>query len=339
MDATEGAGLMAWAAGSLNESAVETSISSSSSASATALLGTSNGTNAHSLFGMSVEDGTLLAGPAMAIQWALDTGLTLRQAWWGWMMDTFGEYALYSYIFWVAIVLGYLVLGGVYGVIDYTNIFHRWKIQQNRPPKGSDYWRCLVRLFFNYTVIILPLSFLHPPMMTFLGVQTSVETLPPTSEVLGHLAIFLVLEDFLHYVFHRILHWAPLYKRVHKVHHHHKYPFGLTAAYASPIEVLLLAVPTYSGPVLFAPHLSTIYLWILVRELDSIDTHSGYHFPFHPASWIPFWGAAPFHDYHHEVFTCNYASRFTFWDHVLRTYHDRDTDLKTDRRQKTKKTQ
>jgi hypothetical protein len=43
-------------------------------------------------------------------------------------------------------------------------------------------------------------------------------------------------------------------------------------------EVLILAIPTYSGPVALAPHLFTIYAWILLRELDSVITHSGYEF-------------------------------------------------------------
>eukprot|EP01090_Pellita_catalonica_P002860 TRINITY_DN1247_c0_g1_i3.p1 TRINITY_DN1247_c0_g1~~TRINITY_DN1247_c0_g1_i3.p1 ORF type:complete len:156 (+),score=12.53 TRINITY_DN1247_c0_g1_i3:227-694(+) len=154
------------------------------------------------------------------------------------------------------------------------------------------------------------------------------ETLPPLGKTLALLFLFLVIEDFLHYVMHRILHIPIFYKWVHKVHHHHKYPFGLTAAYASPAEVLILAIPTYAGPMLFAPHLSTIYIWIMMRELDSVDTHSGYHFPWHISNFIPFYGAAPFHDFHHEEFTTNYASRFTYLDKIFHTYAERGSKVK-----------
>lgn len=101
-----------------------------------------------------------------------------------------------------------------------------------------------------------------------------------------------VLEDVLQYVFHRALHIPWLYPLIHKVHHHHPAPFGITAAYAHWAEVLILAVPTYSGPILLAPHLSVVHLWIIVRELDSVHTHCGFEFPFQ--KWInqlfPFYG-------------------------------------------------
>src|SRR5690242_16768234 len=71
---------------------------------------------------------------------------------------------------------------------------------------------------------------------------------------------FFVVEDVLQYFLHRALHVGWLYKYIHKVHHHHPAPFGITAAYAHPLEVLILAIPTYGGPLMFRPHLCTMYL-------------------------------------------------------------------------------
>lgn len=108
---------------------------------------------------------------------------------------------------------------------------------------------------------------------------------------------FFVIEDVLQYFLHRGLHWGIFYKYIHKVHHHHPAPFGITAAYAHPLEVLILAIPTYGGPLMFRPHLCTMYLWILIRELDSVHTHCGYEFP--PQRWLgkllPFYGGARSH--------------------------------------------
>ncbi len=128
------------------------------------------------------------------------------------------------------------------------------------------------------------------------------------------LLIFFAVEDVLQYFLHRLLHYSWLYQNIHKVracmcdrtrhdsssdaliithqvHHHHQFPFGLTAAYAHWAEILILAIPTYGGPLLVAPHLCTMYLWIIVRELDSIHTHCGYEFPFQRLmNYIPFYG-------------------------------------------------
>eukprot|EP01089_Gocevia_fonbrunei_P002773 TRINITY_DN1266_c0_g1_i5.p1 TRINITY_DN1266_c0_g1~~TRINITY_DN1266_c0_g1_i5.p1 ORF type:complete len:211 (-),score=7.74 TRINITY_DN1266_c0_g1_i5:136-768(-) len=209
------------------------------------------------------------------------------------------------------------------------NLFPQYKIQKSKIPLDSDYWVCIRKLLFNYCIIIFPISFLNYPALTFLGVQTSLESLPSLSLALFHLLLFMFIEDFLHYWLHRLLHVPYLYKYIHKMHHHHKYPFGISAAYAHPVEVLLLAIPTYFGPVVFAPHLSTVYLWILFREIDSVDTHCGYEFPWHPSNLIPvFWGASKAHDYHHEAFTCNFASRFTYLDKIFGTYGERDNKNK-----------
>jgi sterol desaturase/sphingolipid hydroxylase (fatty acid hydroxylase superfamily) len=157
-------------------------------------------------------------------------------------------------------------------------------------------------------------------LKTILGVSAT-PPIPSLTEILPQLAVFLLTEDALHYALHRLLHTPYLYKTIHKVHHHHPAPFGFSA-YAHPIEVFALAIPTYSGLLFVRPHLFTFYLWIFIRQLDSLDTHCGYEFPWHPHRLIPFWGGAPFHDYHHAAFTGNFASRFTYLDKLLGTYKE-----------------
>jgi hypothetical protein len=110
---------------------------------------------------------------------------------------------------------------------------------------------------------------------------------------------------------------------------------------------------------LLRPHLCTMYLWILIRELDSIHTHCGYEFPIQKLinKIVPFyggkfereeletaWGRKPyidsaprfnvmviasssflgtqFHDYHHAAFSVNFASRTTLLDKIFGTYRD-----------------
>ncbi|KAK4693637.1 hypothetical protein P7C71_g3798, partial [Lecanoromycetidae sp. Uapishka_2] len=56
------------------------------------------------------------------------------------------------------------------------------------------------------------------------------------------IAVFFVIEDTWHYWSHRALHWGPLYKNIHKIHHQYSAPFGMAAEYASPIEVMILGL-------------------------------------------------------------------------------------------------
>ena len=63
----------------------------------------------------------------------------------------------------------------------------------------------------------------------------------------------------------------------------------------------------------------TCWAWFTIRQLEAVETHSGYDLPF-PLCWtklIPFYGGAKYHDYHHRIGgeCCgNYASIFTWCD-------------------------
>jgi methylsterol monooxygenase len=138
------------------------------------------------------------------------------------------------------------------------------------------------------------------------------------------IVVFFVLEDAWHYWSHRLLHWGPLYKSIHKIHHQYSAPFGLAAEYASPIEVLILGVGTVSAPVLWCAvthqlHILTVYIWIVLRLIQAIDAHSGYDFPWSLHHFLPFWAGAEHHDVHHERFIGNYSSSFRWWDYMLDT--------------------
>lgn len=70
---------------------------------------------------------------------------------------------------------------------------------------------------------------------------------------------------------------------------------------------------------LFATHLSEVWIWLCVRLFQTVEVHSGYNFPWSLNHFVPFWGGAVFHDYHHETFTGNYSSTFIVWDAVFGT--------------------
>jgi len=130
--------------------------------------------------------------------------------------------------------------------------------------------------------------------------------------------------DFFHYVAHRALHWGPLYKNIHKLHHEFSAPIGLAAEYAHPLEVLILAQGTISGPFLYCLfrkdlHILTVYLWVTLRLCQAVDAHSGYDFPWSLRHILPFWAGADHHDYHHMAFTNCYSTSFRWWDHMLGT--------------------
>jgi 4-alpha-methyl-delta7-sterol-4alpha-methyl oxidase len=123
-------------------------------------------------------------------------------------------------------------------------------------------------------------------------------------------------------------------------------PFGLTSEYAHPAEILFLGFATIIGPAITGPHLFTLWLWMSLRVLETVEAHCGYDFPWSFSKIFPLYGGlvsiythflyvfifleivfwtffiwmacrADFHDYHHRLLytkSGNYSSTFTYMD-------------------------
>jgi 4-alpha-methyl-delta7-sterol-4alpha-methyl oxidase len=170
-------------------------------------------------------------------------------------------------------------------------------------------------------LIIVPLLVSAYPFFTFLKFDAAIP-LPSWGIFTAQFVFFMFAEDFTHYFLHRLLHTPWLYKNIHKVHHTYQAPFGLSASFSHPLEILILGFCTFSGPLLLRPHYFTFFCWIVYRQMDAVLTHSGYDLPYDPLNIIPFYGGAKAHDYHHKVFNCNYSSRFTYLDKLFDTYKE-----------------
>ena len=208
-------------------------------------------------------------------------------------------------------------------IIDRIPSFNRWKIQKAKIPTLKEQWDCASLVLLSHFTVELPQIWLFHPIATYCGMDYGVP-FPSIYKMALQILIFFIMEDTWHYFFHRALHYGPLYKAIHKLHHTYSAPFGLAAEYASPIEVMLLAVGTVGSPILWASitgdlHLFTMYMWIVFRLFQAIDAHSGYDFPWSLRHFIPFWAGADHHDLHHEKFIGNYSSSFRWWDFFLDT--------------------
>ncbi|KAL9328088.1 hypothetical protein ACSQ67_003091 [Phaseolus vulgaris] len=226
-----------------------------------------------------------------------------------------------------------------------------YKIQaKNNSPAAQE--KCIVRLLLYHFGVNLPVMIFSYPVFTYMGMRSSLP-LPSWNIVLTQIIFYFILEDFIFYWGHRILHTKWLYKHVHSVHHEYATPFGLTSEYAHPAEILFLGFATIFGPAITGPHLITLWLWMVLRVLETVEAHCGYHFPWSLSNFLPLYGGesefpspsldtshlvysaivplvklciitfrADFHDYHHRLLytkSGNYSSTFTYMDRIFGT--------------------
>ncbi|KAI8599140.1 C-4 sterol methyl oxidase [Dissophora ornata] len=212
-----------------------------------------------------------------------------------------------------------------YWIADMMPSMQKYKIQQKTIQNTSkNQWKVFRHVLMSHFFLELPMIVGFHPVAVYLGMAISAVPFPPLSKMILQIFLFFVFEDFFHYWAHRALHYGALYKHIHKQHHEWSAPFGLTAEYAHPVEVLILGMGTISGPLLWCYfthdlHLATTMTWMTLRLFQAVEAHSGYDFPWSTHHWLPFWSGSEHHDYHHMAFTNNFSSSFRWWDHIFGT--------------------
>mmetsp|Transcript_34768 Transcript_34768/g.87429 ORF Transcript_34768/g.87429 Transcript_34768/m.87429 type:complete len:274 (-) Transcript_34768:1135-1956(-) len=243
---------------------------------------------------------------------------TVFETWWQQMLQNYTETQISTVGTFLVHEILYFLVYVPFFVADQIPAFRKYKIQPKVVNTWEIQWRCLKRLIFNHIVIQLPMILISHPILEFFGLRIDAP-LPSFPLIFFKCCLFLIVEDFYFYWIHRLLHHKSLYKHIHKIHHDHPAPHGIAAEYAHFVETLFLGLGTVLGPFLFARHLFTLWCWLAVRLFQTVEAHVGYDFPWSPRHFIPFWGGALYHDYHHEKFLGNYASTFTYCDWLFGT--------------------
>lgn len=138
------------------------------------------------------------------------------------------------------------------------------------------------------------------------------------------IVVMICLHDTYFYWTHRLMHWKPLFNRVHKTHHLSTNPTPF-AAYAfhpfeAVIEVGIIPLIAFTIP----HHSSAITIFSLYALLLNVIGHLGYElFPkgFTSHKIFKWHNTSTHHNMHHRLVKCNYGLYFNFWDRVMNTNH------------------
>lgn len=244
-------------------------------------------------------------------------GVTFLEEGWKYLLDHTTEFQLKTVFTFLVHEVFYWGSFLPFLILDRIPYFHRWKIQE-APNSSSVQLFCFRRVLITHLFLVLPMIVVTHPIFDIIGSKHTLP-LPSVATIASQVVLFFIIEDAAFFFGHRALHTPYLYKKVHSVHHLHATPFGIAAEYAHPIEVLLLGLATFLGPMLVGPHHLTLLIYLGLRCMQTVECHSGYDFPWSLNRWMPGYGGADFHDHHHRSFSGNYSSTFTWMDYLMGT--------------------
>jgi len=96
---------------------------------------------------------------------------------WLYCLDNLGDLGMLVG-FYILMNTSYALGGLLFWFIDHYRILHKYKVQTDKYPTNSDYWKCLANLVQNYVLIIFPLIFFIYPFFAIVGGFDMVLPLP-----------------------------------------------------------------------------------------------------------------------------------------------------------------
>lgn len=265
----------------------------------------------------------LLLGAMLALAFGLGSTEAAATAWAGlvgafgdrWLL-TGGLLVLHTAFFWPVCFAFHVV-----DTTDRPHFIAKHRIQQEKR-KHPDLPTTVKVLLRNQFLLLPPLLFLFGELLIALHGWTAEPVLPSAGRLALELVALGIVSQVVFYATHRFLHRKWWMRHVHRVHHEFRATTAFASEYAHPVEFAVGNVLTLTlGPLIFAPHLATMYLFSVLALTTILVHHSGYALP-----WAP-WSVP--HDWHHyrfkELFgTTGLIDRLLGTDAEYRTLEDGD---------------
>ena len=137
---------------------------------------------------------------------------------------------------------------------------------------------------------------------------------------LAWFVIIPIWSSFHFYVIHRLLHWPPLYRKVHSLHHRNVVIGPWSGISMHPVEHLLY-FNSVAIHFVVASHPMHVLFHLLVQSLNPAFSHSGYD-GIVAGGRKRFEAGDFFHQLHHRYFNCNYGTAEMPWDRWFGSFHD-----------------
>jgi sterol desaturase/sphingolipid hydroxylase (fatty acid hydroxylase superfamily) len=137
--------------------------------------------------------------------------------------------------------------------------------------------------------------------------------------------VSLIVLDLADYAWHRANHRVPFLWRFHAPHHTDTHLDVTTALRFHPGELLLSAVAKASWIFIWGPSVWGFAIFEIGISLAAQYHHSNFDLPDRAEPWLRYFHVTPrMHASHHSAYTdslnANFATIFSVWDRLFRTY-------------------
>lgn len=226
----------------------------------------------------------------------------------------------------MSISLRYLLFAGLF-----YSFFYLWKNKpfwfakiQQRYPENKHVLREIAYSFLTiliFGVVILAVAYSSKKGYTKVYHQISDYG---WAYFVGSILLMIFLHDTYFYWTHRAMHWKPLFKLAHRVHHLSTNPTPFAAYAFHPIEALVEVgiIPLIAFTIPYHP--SALVIFTLYSLLLNVVGHLGFElFPagFATHKFFKWHNTSTHHNMHHRLVKCNYGLYFNIWDRLMQTNH------------------
>lgn len=239
----------------------------------------------------------------------------------------------------LVITMRYVLFAGLTYLIFYVLRKNPWhlKIQQRLPSQES----VLTELKYSLSTIfifslVIQLT-LFTPVRDYSQVYTDLDAYPMWYFWLS-IPLVIFGHDTYFYWMHRLMHWKPIYRYVHRVHHLSHNPTPLAAFSFHPLEAFLEIAYLPMIAFMLPTHRFVLFFFGLYMMAMNVIGHLGYElFPksFINSVWKRWLNSSTHHNMHHKYSRYNYGLYFNLWDRWMGTNHPKYTeefvDAKKDR--------
>ncbi|KAL1500440.1 hypothetical protein AB1Y20_013097 [Prymnesium parvum] len=211
----------------------------------------------------------------------------------------------------LSISVVWLLENGFFMLCDRYSLLQQYKLRRvpSMQPSASLVRTTLLNSALSHLIIGPALMLLvvgpalrHLALARALPSPVLPETLPSWTTTWLNFTVAFFINEVIFYFGHRLLHWKPLYRTIHKQHHSYVGTRSFAAEYAHPVEDVLTAyIPFLLGIVLMNAHFHFVFCWFFCKLTETYESHSGYCFA---GSWLHWFGLtnssiAAHHDFHH----------------------------------------